>query len=272
MRVDAHQHFWRLADREGEWPPAELESIHRDFEPCDLQPLLETCGIDGTMLVQTMEREADTAYMLQLADDNPFILGVVGWTDLKAPDAAAAIANLAAHPKLKGIRPMLQGLSDDSWIDDPALDPAIAALIAHDLAFDALVFPRHLAHLARLARRHKELRIVVDHAAKPSIAEGRFVEWRTEMAVLAALPNLFCKLSGLLTEAGALPPVSVRPYAETILDLFGPSRVMWGSDWPVLRLSGDYHSWLAQCRDIVPPAQHDAVFGDTAYSFYRLKG
>ncbi|MGF9692470.1 amidohydrolase family protein [Rhizobium sp. 0TCS1.26] len=272
MRVDAHQHFWRLADREGEWPPAELGAIYRDFEPADLKPLLDGCGIDGTVLVQTMEREADTAYMLRLADENPFILGVVGWTDLKAPDAAEAIASLAAHPKLKGIRPMLQGLTDDGWIDDPALGPAIAAMVAHDLAFDALIFPRHLVHLARFARRHPDLRIVIDHAAKPPIADGRFVDWRTDMAELAALPNLFCKLSGLLTEAGDQKPAAVRPYAETVLELFGPSRVLWGSDWPVLRLAGDYHSWLAQCRDIVPPAQHDAVFGDTACSFYRLKG
>jgi L-fuconolactonase len=270
MRIDAHQHFWRLAERVGEWPPAELEAIYRDFAPKDLKPLLDDAGIDGTVLVQTMEREADTAFMLDLADRHDFILGVVGWTDLKAADAPDAIARLAAHQKLKGLRPMLQGLSDDRWITDPALDPAIAAMVSADLAFDALVFPKHLPHLIVFADRHPDLRIVIDHGAKPPIAEGRFVEWRAAMADLAALPNVSCKLSGLLTEAGNQRPQAVRPYGETILDLFGADGVIWGSDWPVVRLAGDYRSWFDQCRDMVSNDHHTAVFGGNAIDFYRL--
>lgn len=272
MRIDAHQHFWRLADRAGQWPPAELAVLHRDFGPQDLEPLLAANGVDGTVLVQTLESEADTAYMLDLAARHPFIKAVVGWTDLKAADAPTTIARLAADPKLKGLRPMLQGLAEDDWIDDPALDPAVNAMIAHDLAFDALVLPRHLGPLTAFAARHAGLRIVVDHGGKPPIAEGRLADWRRAMARLSALPNVRCKLSGLLTEAGGRGPEAVRPYAETLLELFGPERLIFGSDWPVLRLAGDYGAWIEQCRDIVPAVHHDAVFGGNAVRFYRIDG
>jgi len=271
MRIDAHQHFWRIADRAGQWPGPELAAIHRDFLPDDLLPLAEDAGVDGTVLVQTMETQADTQFMLDLADNHPFILGVVGWTDLKASDVQENIGQLASHRKLKGFRPMLQDLADDRWIDDPALDIGIATMIEHDLVFDALVLPRHLAPLCNFARRHQELPIVIDHGAKPPIAEGRFIDWYARMKALAALPNVHCKLSGLLTEAGDQKPQSVRPYAETIFDLFGADRVIWGSDWPVLRLAGEYGAWLRQCLDIVPAEHHSSVFGGNAKRFYRLK-
>lgn len=270
MRIDAHQHFWRIADRAGQWPPPSLAPIHRDFLPEDMEPLLAAAGIDGTVLVQTMENEADTTFMLEVATRHSFIKGVVGWTDLKAADAPSAIERLARNTALKGFRPMLQDIADDGWIADPALAPAIEGMIAHDLAFDALVLPRHLGPLLTFARSHPRLRIVVDHGAKPPVAEGRFTGWRAAMADLAALPNVSCKLSGLLTEAGEQRPEAVRPYAETILELFGPARLIWGSDWPVLRLAGDYQAWFEQSRAIVPAADHAAVFGANAAAFYRL--
>ena len=270
MRIDAHQHFWRIAERAGQWPPPELVPIHRDFMPEDMKPLLDQAGVDGTVLVQTMESEADTAFMLDLADRTPFILGVVGWTDMKAADASANIARLTQHPKLKGFRPMLQDIADDEWIDDAALDKAVAAMLVNRLVFDALVLPQHLGPLLAFARRHPSLPIVIDHGAKPPIAEGRFIGWYARMKALAELPHVHCKLSGLLTEAGDQKPQAVRPYAETVLDLFGPERVIWGSDWPVLRLAGEYGTWLDQCLDIVPAEHHAAVFGGNANRFYRL--
>lgn len=270
MRIDAHQHFWLMKDRQGQWPPASLEAIYRDFSPHDLKPLLDASVIDGTVLVQTMESEADTAYMLDLAANNPFIKGVVGWTDLKAPQAAEKIKAFAKNPLLKGFRPMLQDIADDNWIDDPALNAAVEVMIAHGLVFDALVLPRHLSALFKFASRHPDLPIVIDHGAKPWISTGHYGVWRQDIAALACRSNVFCKLSGLLTEAGDQKPQAVRPYAETILELFGPSRVIWGSDWPVLRLAGDYAGWLEMCRDIVPEQHHDAVFGGNAVSFYNL--
>ncbi|WP_137134423.1 amidohydrolase family protein [Rhizobium sp. FKY42] len=270
--IDAHQHFWRRADRIGEWPTSDLAAIFRDFEPDDLEPLLQAAGVDGTVLVQTRESEDDTAYMLDLADHYFFIRGVVGWTDLKATDAAERISKFAKHPKLKGLRPMLQGISDLRWICDVAVDPAIEAMTAHDLAFDALILPPHLPHFLEFAKMHSQLRIVIDHGAKPYIADGKISDWRKGMEALSRLPNVACKLSGLLTEAGDQKPQSIRPYAETILDLFGPARTLWGSDWPVLRLAGNYQRWHDQCRDIVSAEHHQAIFGENAINFYRLNG
>lgn len=270
MRIDAHQHFWHLKDREGQWPPAELSAIYRDFTPDDLLPLLKDANMDGTILVQTMERAEDTAFMLALAAEHDFIKGVVGWVDLSVSDASEQIARLAANPMIKGLRPMLQGLPDDNWIAKPCLDRAIATMISLDLAFDALVMPWQLQGLLQRVERSPDLRVVIDHGAKPEIAQGRFINWQKDMARLAACPNVHCKLSGLLTEAGQQKPEGLRPYIETILELFGPDRVLWGSDWPVVRLAGDYMSWLSQCEAIVLREHHAKVFGGNAARFYRI--
>jgi len=277
MRIDAHQHFWRLADRVGAWPPPELAAIHRDFMPTDLLPLLQAAGVGGTVLVQSLPTVADTAFLLDLADRHPFVLGVVGWVDLKAPDAAAQISHLARHPRLVGLRPMLQDLADD-WLDDPALDAAVAAMQPHGLCFDALVRPRQLPALWRFARRHLDLPLVIDHAAKPAIAEVRLQPWQDDLARLADLPQVHCKLSGLLTEAGGRPGLAaLQPYVHAVLQGFGVRRVLWGSDWPVLNLAGEYRAWLALCQalfDCVDPpldsTARTALFGGNAQRFYRL--
>jgi L-fuconolactonase len=278
VRIDAHQHFWRLADRGGAWPPPELAAIHRDFGPDDLAPLLREAGVDGTVLVQSLPSVAETRALLALAHATPFVRGVVGWVDMKAADAAATIAGLARDPLLKGLRPMLQDLSDDDWIADPATAPAARAMAAHSLVFDALVLPRQLRGLHAFAARHPELAIVVDHAAKPAIARGETQPWRDDMARLAGLPNVRCKLSGLLTEAGdRTRPEHLQPYVQALWASFGPSRLLWGSDWPVLRLAGDYAGWLettaALLAAVDPPAgdaECAAVLGTNAATLYRL--
>ncbi|MGY2049844.1 amidohydrolase family protein [Methylobacterium sp. JK268] len=270
MRVDAHMHVWRIADRAGHWPPPDLTVLHRDFTPADLVTRLDEAGIDGAVLVQSLPDEAETASLLAVAAEHPVVRGVVGWTDLKAPAAPAAIARLARNPRLKGLRPMLQDLVDEAWIDDPALAPAVDAMVAHDLAFDALVRPGHLPHLRAFAARHPALRIVVDHGGKPRIGGGSLTAWRTSMADLAALPNVVCKLSGLLTEVVGDGHAEVESCAATLLALFGPERLIWGSDWPVLTLAADYGTWLGQCRAMVPADHHGAVFGGNAVRFYRL--
>jgi L-fuconolactonase len=270
MRIDAHQHFWLMERRQGQWPPAALAAIHRDFLPPDLESILKRAGVGGTVLVQSLPELDDTQFLLELAAENPFALGVVGWVDMKQADAPKQIAALAGHRKFKGIRPMLQDIADVDWIDDPALEPAVSALIAHRLTFDALVLPRHLPALTRFIERCPALPVVIDHGAKPLIADGRFVDWRKRMKALAGFENVCCKLSGLLVEAGDQRPEAVRPYAETILELFGETRTIWGSDWPVVNLVSDYQAWLDQCLDIVPAAHHDAVFGGNAARFYHL--
>ncbi|MFG6432936.1 amidohydrolase family protein [Roseateles sp. LYH14W] len=279
MIVDAHQHFWRLQDRLGEWPPAELAAIHRDFGPQDLAPHLEAAGVDATVLVQSLPSLADTHWMLSVADATPWVRGVVGWVDFKAADAPEQIAELARHPLLKGLRPMLQGMPDDDWIADPACDPAAEAMQRHGLVFDALVLPRQLPGLRRFAQRHPGLSLVIDHAAKPFIARSEIEPWRSDMAALAALPQVHCKLSGLLTEAGQQREAAdLQPYTQALWDLFGPRRLLWGSDWPVLRLAADYADWWEVAHRLarrLKPAPHlddlRALFGGNAIRLYRLE-
>lgn len=274
MRIDAHQHFWQLAARAGGWPPPSLAAIYRDFAPEDLAPLLAEHGVTGTVLVQSLPSEADTDWLLALAERAGFIRAVVGWTDLLAPDAPAAIARLASNRKLKGLRPMLQDIDDERWIANPALAPALNAMVEHGLRLDALVLPRHLPALLQCARDYPLLAIVIDHAAKPPIADAAFGDWREQMAQLAALPNVHCKLSGLVTEAK--PDWSVddlRPYVSHVLEVFGAQRVIWGSDWPVVDLAGGYGAWLAASESLLAHlGQQDRndIFGLNARRFYSL--
>ncbi|WP_332878688.1 amidohydrolase family protein [Massilia sp. S19_KUP03_FR1] len=275
-RIDAHQHFWRLAARAGSWPPPALAPIYRDFLPPELAPLLAANGIDATVLVQSLPTRADTDFLLQLARETPFVAGVVGWVDLKAPDAARQIDALAQDPRLKGLRPMLQDIEDETWIDDPVLDPAIDAMVRNRLVFDALVLPQHLPALLAFARRHPALTIVIDHAAKPAIASAAVDDWAAGLAALAALPQVCCKLSGLVTEARPdWCEADLEPYARVVLAAFGPERVIWGSDWPVLNLALDYAGWIdtsAALLDALSPAARDQVLGLNAMRIYRLGG
>ena len=272
-RIDAHQHFWRLDQNDCEWPTAAEAAIHRDFLPGDLRPLMEASGVDGTVLVQTQPSDRDTDFLLGLADDTPWVKAVVGWVDLKSAHAPARIAQLSAHPKLRGLRPMLQSLEDD-WIADPALEPAVRAMMEHHLSFDALVKPPQLLALEIFARRYPTLPIVIDHGAKPLIATGEEEPWRAQMAALAALPQIFCKLSGLVTEAApGWTRRDIKPYVDQLLRLFGPHRLMWGSDWPVLNLAGDYEGWLnlaVELTGLQDDVSRDALFGGTARAFYRI--
>lgn len=278
MKVDAHQHFWRLADRTGQWPPPSLQPIYRDFGPQDLAPHLQAAGVDATVLVQSLPSVDDTRWMLAVAAETPWVRGVVGWVDFKARDVVQQIDALARNPLLKGLRPMLQDLPDDDWIADPACDAAAQAMQRHGLVFDALVLPRQLRGLQRFAARHPRLDIVIDHAAKPLIARGDIEPWHSDIAALAALPQVHCKISGLLTEAGERrDAAALLPYVQTLWALFGGRRLLWGSDWPVLRLASDYAGWwdlshqLADLLSPVPqPEELHALFGGNAARLYRL--
>ncbi len=274
MRIDAHQHFWRVAERGGAWPPPALSVLYRDFLPSHLKPMLARHGITGTVLVQSLPSVEDTRFMLEQTLEHSFIRAVVGWVDLKAADAPRQIASLAAYSKLKGLRPMLQDLDDDGWIDDPALAPAVEAMLHHRLSFDALVQPRHLPALLAFATRFPALPIVIDHAAKPEIGAAWQSAWVDDLARLAALPQVWCKLSGLLTETGpGWKRAALQPYVDHVLAQFGPGRVMWGSDWPVLNLAADYDRWMAVSGELLAGLTRDereAVYGLNAVNFYRL--
>lgn len=270
--LDAHQHFWRIGENDCAWPTPDLAAIHRNFGPADLAAATQGLGVTGSVLVQSQPSDADTDWLLELAARNDMIKAVVGWADLAAPSAPQRIAALAARPKLRGLRPMLQNLPEDDWILRPELAPAIAAMIAHQLSFDALVFTRHLPHLYAFAMRHPQLRIVIDHGAKPPIASGALEPWRSEMARLAQLPNVHCKLSGLFTEAApGQNRDAIAPYIAHLVACFGPARLMWGSDWPVLLLAGRYGEWLelARAQSGLEGADLDQLCAGTARAFYR---
>ncbi|MCO5160159.1 MAG: amidohydrolase family protein [Mesorhizobium sp.] len=274
-RIDAHQHFWRLSRGDYGWLTPDLAPIHRDFMPEDIKPLIRSAGISGTILVQAAPTEAETAFMLSLARDHAFIEGVVGWVDFEAADAPARIASLAVDPKLRGLRPMIQDLPDDDWMLRSGLDPAFRALIGHGLVFDALVLPRHLANLSQLLARHPGMRTIIDHCAKPALATGELAGWAHDMWRLAAETDAFCKLSGLVTEAGAGWSIeTLRPCVDLMLDSFGPNRLIWGSDWPVCLLGADYASWLEATHELLrdcSEAQRDAILGVNAIRAYGLR-
>lgn len=266
--IDAHQHVWALGRNGCVWPTEAEGPIFRDFALADFRAEAAPHGVTHTVLVQSQEDARDTGWLLELAEAAPDVAAVVGWTDLAASDAAGRIAALADRPKLKGLRPMVQDRAPD-WYDDPALEPGFGAMVEHDLRLDALVRVPHLAALDRLARRMPELPIVIDHAAKPRIGtDGGFAEWHSAIAPLAERRSVFCKFSGLLTECAGAPAEAIEPYARSILDLFGPERMMWGSDWPVLELASTYGEWLSLARALVPTAAQEEVFGRTAARFY----
>jgi L-fuconolactonase len=274
MRIDAHQHFWLLARGDYGWLNASVAPIYRDFMPVDLSPLLEKAGVDRTILVQAAPTEAETDFLLRIARDTPFVAGVVGWADFEAPGATRRIVERAAQPALLGLRPMIQDLPQIDWMLRPAIAPAIAAMIEASLRFDALVKPVHLPVLLTFARRHPDLRIVIDHGAKPDIAGGGHAGWANDIRALAKEPNVVCKLSGLVTEAAADPVTDdLRPYVETLLAAFGPRRLMWGSDWPMLTLNGDYLKWRGDAEALAAELsadERDWLFGKTAATFYGL--
>ena len=271
--IDAHVHYWRVDRGDYHWLTPDLP-IYRDFLPADAAPLFDAAGIDGIVLVQAAATEAETRFLLSLAETDPRVQGVVGWIDMMAPDAPDHLAALAQNPRLRGIRPMWQDIADDEWMLRPEQDAAYRAVVELGLTFDALARVRHLAHLPRLIERHPDLPLVIDHAAKPDIAAGRHAEWRDAMAVLAAFPHVCCKFSGLVTEAASRAPLdALRPYADTLLALFGPQRLVFGSDWPVLTTRQDYPTWWDWSHRLtasLSSAERDAVFGRNATAFYGL--
>jgi L-fuconolactonase len=275
MRIDAHQHFWTLARGDYGWLTPDKTPIYRDFGPKDLAPFRARNGIERTLLVQAAPTVAETRFMLEIAAADPSVAGVVGWVDMAAPDAPAQIEALARDRLLVGLRPMLHDIADDDWLLRAEIVPAVRATQANDLVFDALARPRHLPRVLVFADRHPELQIVVDHGAKPFIRERRFDPWRADMAALAARPGIVCKLSGLVTESRLDWSVeALAPYVDHLLATFGPQRLLWGSDWPVVDLAGGYDRWFDAAQALtakLPDADRAAIFGGNAARIYLSK-
>jgi L-fuconolactonase len=273
MIVDAHQHFWDPARGDYGWlKPG--NPIHRVFGANDLRPLLVQTGVAATILVQAAPTAAESDYMLGIARNTPWVLGVVGWIDLESADAADEVRRRAADPLFLGVRPMLQDLPDPGWILQRKLEPALNAIAAEGLVFDALILTHQLAAITELATRHPQLSIVLDHAAKPRLGDAdAMVAWARGIEALAALPNVTCKLSGLLTElqpGGAANDIARA--VGVLFDTFGADRLLWGSDWPVLTLVGDYQGWFELARTAVAAKDFSAVravMGENALRIYR---
>ena len=273
MRIDSHQHFWKLERGDYGWLTPELGKIYRDFGPEDLKPKLDVAGIDGTIIVQAASSVAETEFMLSIADQHDWVLGVVGWVDFDDPaQAVDDLVRLAENPKLVGIRPMIENLEDPNWVLNPAHDPVFRKMIELDLTFDALGRVWLLEPLMEFFARYTDLPCVIDHCAKPLIAEGVMQPWADQMAKIATDFDVYCKLSGLTTEAAAdWKPADITPYVEHVLDAFGPERVMLGRDWPVLELQSDYPEWVRLVDGWLEGYSDDdraAILGDNAAAFY----
>ena len=276
-RIDSHQHYWNPARGDHDWMPMDNLVLARPYTPADLSPALKHCEVDGTVLVQAAATVNETEYILGLADATATVAAVVGWVDFEDSAGPATLSRLAHHPKFVGVRPMIQDISDTDWMLREDVDWAYGAIIAEDLTFDALGFPRHLENFLTLLKRHPDMRVVIDHCMKPQIADHSaesFAFWADGMTRLARETNAFCKLSGLITEAGTNWTVeNLRPYADHVLEEFGSRRIMWGSDWPVCRLRGEYEVWRAAAGDLTAALSRDEqsrIFGGTATEFYRL--
>jgi L-fucono-1,5-lactonase len=276
MRIDAHQHFWKYRADEYGWIDDSMSALRRDFLPADLEPELKRAGFGRCVAVQAQHSVNETEWLLDLADQNPFIAGVVGWVDLCAEDAREHLARLANHPKLLGIRHVVQGEPDDRFLLRPDFLRGIGQLQQFDLTYDILIYPKHLPVAAEFVQRFPAQRFVLDHLAKPFIKKGELEPWVSDLRRLASHSNVFCKLSGMVTEADwkAWKPEHFVPYLETALECFGPNRLMIGSDWPVcLVAANSYGDVMDMVQNFLTRYSGDVagqILGGTAQRFWRL--
>jgi len=273
MRIDSHQHFWKYSETEYPWI-GKGTPLQRDWLPADWQREAAKAGLDGTVAVQARQTTEESRWLLQLADQSPFIKGVVGWVDLRAEAVENDLTVLAKNRKFVGVRHVVQSESSDFMLQ-PDFMRGLAKLKQFNLAYDLLLFPKHLASGAKVAAQLPEQRFVLDHIAKPMVRAGLIQTWRDDLKELARLPNVLCKISGLVTEA-KMPgwkAEDFRPYLDVVLEAFGEDRVMFGSDWPVCLLGGTYEQIYGLAADYFAQFSEEArrkFFGTTAAEFYRL--
>ncbi len=274
-KVDSHQHFWQLSRGDYHWLTPELKVLYKDFLPEKLAVELSPNKVKQTILVQAAESEKETQFLLELAKNTEFVAGIVGWVDLENSLAIDKLTALAKNAYFKGIRPMLQEIDDVNWILNEEFTPIFTFMAENQLTFDALIKDVHLSNIYILACRHPTLNIVIDHCAKPDLSKPPTEFWKSKLANVAECHNVFIKLSGLLTEApqGQVNVDVIHPYFDHIIAVFGPSRIMWGSDWPVIKLNGDYDTWVSLTKSLLKNHSFDdkcKIWADNARNFYRL--
>jgi L-fuconolactonase len=273
--IDSHHHFWTYSDEEYGWIPPDWGALRRDFLPEDLQTEIAAAGVDGVISVQARQSQVETEWLLSHAHQHDFIRGVVGWLPLIDPGIEAQLDRFAANAKLRGLRHVLQGETDDAYMLRPDFERGVRALTRRGLAYDVLIFERHLPNAVIFADRHPDATLIVDHVAKPRIAAGELEPWAKNIRELARRPHVACKLSGMVTEANVRTwtPESLRPYFEVVLEAFGPGRILFGTDWPVCLAACGYARWKATVEAwIAPlsPSERAAILGDNAVRLYRL--
>lgn len=275
MKIDAHQHFWIYNAREYGWMGPGMEILKRDYLPPDLAPLLTSAGIEGTVAVQARQCLEESRWLLELADQYPLIKAVVGWVDLCSPEVDEQLTTFARHPKFRGVRHILHDEPDDRFMLREGFVRGIGCLAKYKLTYDLLLFPRHLLVACELVERFPEQPFVVDHLAKPLIKTHELSPWEADIRRLATFPNVFCKVSGMVTEADwqHWTPADFTPYLDVIFECFGPKRVMAGSDWPVCTLAGNYSQVMRVPADYLgklSKGEQAAVWGENAKVFYGI--
>ncbi|MGB2487045.1 MAG: amidohydrolase family protein [Candidatus Puniceispirillaceae bacterium] len=277
MQIDAHHHFWQPTRGDYGWIPEDNDILNRAYGPADIAPHLAAAGIDATILVQAAPSIYETEYMLGIADATQHVAGVTGWVDFENQGHKAELTRLAGHPKLRAVRPMIQDIPDDDWMLRRDVQWGFEMTAELGLRFEALGFPRHIENFLTIFKRYPDMKVVINHCMKPQIAAHdamQFKQWADGMARLANETSAFCKFSALITEADEnWQTEALRPYAEHIITSFGAERVMWGSDWPVCRLRGEYAEWREAALALTAglgDAAIAAIFGGTANNFYDL--
>jgi L-fuconolactonase len=275
MKIDSHHHFWKYSEREYGWIGDNMKALRRDFLPPDLAKEIAAAGIDGVVSVQARQSLEETQFLLDFAEGNDFIRGVVGWAPLVNPAVRQDIEKFAARPKLKGLRHVLQDDPDDNYILRDDFDRGIRALRDVGLVYDILIYERHLPQTLTFVDRHPDQVFVLDHIAKPRIKDNAVEPWRANIRRLAERPHVYCKLSGMVTEADwqNWTAEQLTPYFDTVLQAFGPRRLMFGSDWPVCLLASSYQKWVTTVAGAIGKLSVDErarIWGGTAVEAYGL--
>jgi L-fuconolactonase len=275
MKIDSHQHFWNYNSTQYPWMGESMASLRRDYLPSHLAPLLKAASIDGTVSVQARQVVEESYWLLELADQNPFIKGVVGWVDLRSPKVAEQLEKLARYPKLRGVRHVVHDEPDDRFMMREDFRRGLKELKKYKLPYDLLLFPRHLPIACELLKQFPEQPFVLDHIAKPLIKERKMEPWRTDLRRLAEFTNVHCKVSGMVTEAdwAHWKRRDFTPYLDVVFESFGTKRIMIGSDWPVCTLAGTYSGVMQIAANYVQRLSSDErtdVWSENARRFYGL--
>jgi len=273
--IDTHHHFWNYSAKEYDWINDDMKAIRKDFLPPDLLKEIKAAGVDGAVSVQARQTVEESDWLLGMAEKNDFLKGVVGWVDLRSKGVDKDLERLAKHKKFKGVRHVVQGEPDDNFILGAAFNEGIKKLLKYDLRYDILIFEKHLKPSIAFVDKHPKQVFILDHIAKPRIRERILSPWRENMLELAKRPNVYCKISGMLTEADwkKWSAADLAPYFDATLQAFGPKRLMLGSDWPVLLVAGKYKQWVDMVKQVVSrysAAEQERILSKNAVDAYML--